>query len=291
MKFFNRPTQQKLRKALRSSSHRMMWSIRAAYRALSLISLIEDAAVRKARLLKAVAHTKQRQARCWAERHPHMLLAAFPLWGSPQSFPVAPQASLKKRFWSGLALMSVATGPWAVAYAQFQSMFADMNEAKAVAEVGQVAFEQMTTILELSTAVIPLVGYVFIALIAAVAMGIHRLEIAATQMDLKAKPRVGYRFHVVQISSIALYLGLLAQCLSWSINHRSFAEPLFRWVTSTPLVLLPAILFLLLRRRLDRNRREVRVKLYGNTRRALFASLLSTSLSVGVLLLLMRYLR
>jgi hypothetical protein len=109
-----------------------------------------------------------------------MVLAAFPLWGNPQSFPAAPQSSLKKRFLSGLALMSVATGPWVVAHAQFQSMFADMNEAKAVEEVGQIAFEQMTTILELSTALVPLFGYVFIGIIAAVAMGMHRLEIAAT---------------------------------------------------------------------------------------------------------------
>jgi len=255
------------------------------------MSLIEDAAVRNARCLKAVAHTKQRQARRWAEGHPYMVLAVFPLWGNPQSFPAAPQGSLKKRFLSGLALMSVATGPWAVAYAQFQSMFADMIEAKAVEEVGQVAFEQMTTILELSTVLVPLFGYAFIGLIAAVAMGMHRLEIVATQMDFKAKPRVGYRFHVVQISSIALYLGLLTQCLSWSINHRSFAEPLARWVTGTPLILLPAILFLLLRRPLDTHRSAVRVKLFGSTRRALFASLLSTVLCAGALLLLMRHLR
>lgn len=82
--------------------------------------------------------------------------------------------------------MSVATGPWTAAYAQFQSMFSNMNKAKAVAEVGQVAFEQMTTVLELSTAVIPFFGYAFIGLIAAVAMGMHRLEIAATQWDFRA---------------------------------------------------------------------------------------------------------
>lgn len=209
VRFFNRPTKQNLRKALSSSSFRMRRSIRASYRALSLLSLIEGAVLRKACLLKAVTHTRERQVRRWAQSHPYLLLAAFPLQGNPQSFPVAPQDSLKKRFWSGLALVSIATGPWAVAYAQLQSMFADMNEAKAVAEVGQVTFEQMTTILELGACLVPLLGYVVIGLMAAVAMGIHRLEIVVTRLDFKAKPRVDYRFHVVQISSIVLYLGLL----------------------------------------------------------------------------------
>lgn len=209
-------------------------AIRMAYRTSTLLSRIEDAALRKVRLLKAFALSHQRKARRWAESHPYMLLAAFPLWGNPRSFPAVPHSSLKKRVWSGLALMGVATGPWAIAYAQLQSLIADMNEAKAVAEIGQVAFEQTTTILELSAALVPFFGYITIGLMAAVAMGIHRMEVVATQLDLKAKPCVGYRFHVVQISSIALYLGLLAQCLSWSMNHRSSVEPFFRWVTNTP---------------------------------------------------------
>lgn len=291
VKSFNRPTPSMLRKALKRTSSRMGWAIRAAYRTSALMDLLEDAAIRKARTLKAIARKTQRQARRWTEGHPYMLLAVFPLWGNPRSFPVTPRTRLWKRFLGGLALISVATGPWAVAYGQLQSMFADMNEAKAVAKTGQIAFDQLKTMLELSSALIPVFGCALIGLIAAMAMLMHRLEIVVTQWDLRARPRVGYRFHVVQVSSLALYLGLLTQWLTWSMNHRSFAEPLFHWAINSPLILLPACLWLLVHRHLDKNRKAVRRKLYGDPKRALIASLLSTGLCVGVLALLMRSLK
>lgn len=121
---------------------------------------------------------------------------------------------------------------------------------------------------------------------AAMAMLMHRLEVVVTHLDVRARPKVGFRFHVVQISSIALYLGLPAFCLTWYLNHRSVAEPLLQKVLSTPLILLPACLRLLLAPVLRRNRDALQKRMFGNARRALVASTLSTAVCVAVLLAL-----
>ncbi len=211
-----------------------------------------------------------------------MLLAVFPLWGDPRSFSATPRPSFWKRFWAGFALVSAATTPWVSACRQLQSMFVEMNKAEAVSAIGHVAFEQLETMLEFSGLLYAAIGWSLIAGTAAIAMLIHRLEIVVTQLDVRARPRVGFRFHMVQISSMALYLGLLAHWIAWTMNHRSFAEPLLYKAFNSPLILVPGILWLLLRPWLAKNRRSTRRKLYGNARRALMASIISTVGCVGV---------
>lgn len=115
------------------------------------LSVLEDTAVKKLRRLKAIGYARLRQVRRWTDARPYMRLAVFPFWGDPRSFPVTSPASLRKRFWGGFALVTIATAPWVSAYSQVQSLFVDMNEAKAVAEIGQVAFDKLEIILEFSS--------------------------------------------------------------------------------------------------------------------------------------------
>lgn len=119
----------------------------------------------------------------------------------------------------------------------------------------------------------------------------HRLKVMVSHLDWRARPRVGYRFHVVQISSLALYLGLPLQVIAWSLNHRSVAEPLFHQVFSSPWIWLPAGMLLVVRPLVAKNRDAVHRHLYGNAGRALLASLFSTLVWIGVLVLILLSLR
>lgn len=229
--------------------------------------------------------------RNWSARHPRLLLLAFPFWGDPASFAEMPEEKFCKRIVGVLALVSAATAPLALACLQVQDWLLDMGEARAVAENGQTAFDQFKTALEFTG---PVYGGLVGALIlctAAIAMLMHRLEIVVTHLDVRARPKVGFRFHVVQISSIALYLGLPAYCLTWYLNHRSTAEPLLQKALATPLILLPACLWLLLAPAVRRNRDALQKMIFGNARRALVASTLSTAVCVAVLLALRVFLK
>ena len=291
MKSFDRPCPRQLRIALQRTPKALWWACRGAYRASIFVSSVEDAAARKLRTLRAIAHKRQRQARRWTDARPYLHLAFFPLWGNPRAFPVTSAMPLSKRFWAGLALVTVATGPWVAASSQLQSLFVDINEARAVAEVGQIAFDQLKFALEFSPLLFAALGWLLIAVTAAMAMLMHRLEVMVAHLDWRARPRVGYRFHVVQISSLALYLGLPLQVIAWSLNHRSVAEPLFLQVFSSPWIWLPAGIWLAVRPLVAKNRDAVHRHLYGNAGRALLASLFSTLVCIGVLVLIQLSLR
>lgn len=229
--------------------------------------------------------------RGWSKNHSRLLLLAFPFRGDPASFAEMPQEKLCKRIVGALALVSAATAPLALACLQVQDWLLDMGEARAVAENGQIAFDQFKAVLEFSG---PAYGALLGALIlctATIAMLVHRLEIVVTHLDVTARPKVGFRFHVVQISSIALYLGLPAFCLTWCLNHRNAAEPLLQKALATPMILLPACLWLLLAPAVRRNRDALQKRMFGNARRALVASTLSTAVCVAVLLVLRVFLR
>lgn len=142
------------------------------------------------------------------------------------------------------------------------------------------------TVLEFAGPVYALLWGMMIVCTAAAAMLMHRLEIMVTHADLRARPVVGFRFHVVQVSSVALYLGLAIQGVAWSMNHRSIADPLLYKALGSPLLLLPACVWLLLRPALRRNRDASRRKMYGNATRALGASIVSTTMCVAVLVAL-----
>ncbi|WP_288496325.1 hypothetical protein [uncultured Stenotrophomonas sp.] len=221
--------------------------------------------------------------RSWAAKHPRLLLLAFPLWGDPKSFADMPEEKLWQRILGVLALVSAATAPWTTACLELQGWLLDMGEAKAVAESGQVAFDQFQTALEFALPIyVALVG-ALILFTATIAMLMHRLEIMVTHLDVRARPKVGFRFHVVQISSIALYLGLPVACFAWFLSHRTAVEPVLSKALVSPLILLPACLWLLLRPALRRNRTTLQKRLFGNATRALVASILSTAVCIGVL--------
>ncbi|KLD72225.1 hypothetical protein Y887_02335 [Xanthomonas pisi DSM 18956] len=178
-------------------------------------------------------------------------------------------------------MATVAVAPWAIAYDQYRSMFLDMMEDRIVAEVGQVAFENISTWLEMSTYVFPVVAYLGIIAISLICALVYRLQVVITQLDWRAKPRVGFRFHLTQVASMALYLGLPTQAVAWVINHRSFAEPWVQMIASSPLMVIPACIWILGRRLQHRNRERYRRTLYGSSRRALVASILTTVLLLG----------
>lgn len=117
-------------------------------------------------------------------------------------------------------------------------------------------------------------------------MLLHWVEIVATHWDLSARPKVGFRFHVVQISSLALYLGLGAQFIALTINHQSVAEPLLQRAATSPLVLALPFLWILLGPALQKNRRVSQRRMSGSVRRGLLASILSTTVLIGVLVAL-----
>ncbi|MBK0052757.1 hypothetical protein [Stenotrophomonas sp. S39] len=224
--------------------------------------------------------------RSWAAKHPRSLLLAFPLWGDPRSSTEMPEKKLWQRIIGVFALVSAAAAPWATACLELQGWLLDMGEAKAVAESGQVAFDQLQTALEFSPPIYMALVGALILFTATIAMLMHRLEIMVTHLDIRARPKVVFRFHVVQISSIALYIGLAAACFAWFLSHRSAVEPFLQRALAWPLILLPACLWLLLRPALRRNRNSLQKRMFGNAKRALVASALSTTLCVGVLLAL-----
>lgn len=181
-------------------------------------------------------------------------------------------------------MVAVAVAPWAIAYDQCQSMFFDMTKDKIVAEVGQVGFEKISTWLEISTWLFPVVAYLGIIATSLICALVYRMEIAITHLDWRAKPRVGFRFHLTQVASMALYLGLPVQAVAWIINHRSVAEPWIQVIASSPLMLIPACIWLLARRLHQRNRESFHRTLYGSSRRALVASIFTTVPLLGAFL-------
>nr|WP_313123961.1 hypothetical protein [Stenotrophomonas geniculata] len=208
--------------------------------------------------------------------------------GDPKSFPIPPKTRLRDAIRDALkgswALVAVAVTPWAVAYAQFQSFFLSMTKDQIVARVGQTAFEEISTWLEISTWFFPLVAYLGIIAISLVCALVYRVEIAITQLNWQAKPRVGFRFHLTQVASMGLYLGLPMEAVAWVINHRSFAEPWIQLIAGSPLILIPGSIWLVGHRLYQRNRERYRRTLYGNSRRALAASLFTIAPMFGVLL-------
>lgn len=248
---------------------------------------LELLAVQASRAMRNFAFRWERSTKQWAQTRPYALLAAFPIWGNPKSFPVAPKARVKDAIQEALrgswALVAVAVAPWTVAYVQFQSMFLEMIEDKLVVEAGRIAFEKITTWLEISSWIFPVLAYFAILAISLVSALVYQVEMVITHLDWRARPRVGYRFHLTQVASVALYCGLPVQAISWILNHRSFAEPWIQVIVSSPLMLIPACLWLIGRRLRDRNRESADRALYGSSRRALAASTLSTIALLGVL--------
>ena len=283
MKTFLRPTPQQLRRSLKRTPKCLRWACRGAYTLSARLSDVEDGALHKLRDAKAIAWRRQRKMRSWAAKHPRFLLLAFPLWGDPRSFAELAEQKLWPRILGISALVGAATAPWVKTCLELQGWLLDMGEAKAVAESGQVAFDQFQTALEFACPVYVALFGTLILFTATIAMLMHRLEIMVTHLDVRARPKVGFRFHVLQISSIALYFGLPAACFAWFLSHRSALEPFLPKALAWPLFLLPAYLWLLLRPALRRNRKSLQKRMFGNARRAMVASVLSTALCVGVL--------
>ncbi len=257
----------------------------AAHRCLVFLTHLKFLVLQAARTVKAVGYRWERRAKRWSQTHPYALLAAFPIWGDPKSFPIPPKARLRDAirdaFKGSWPLVTVAVAPWAIAYDQYRSMFFDTTEDRIVAELGQVAFENMSTWLEISTYVFPAVAYLGIVAISLMCALVYRLQVVITHLDWRAKPRVGFRFHLTQVASMALYLGLPTQAVAWTMNHRSFAEPWIQVIASSPLMVIPACVWVIGRRLHERNREHYRRTLYGSSRRALVASILTTVLLLG----------
>lgn len=154
-----------------------------------------------------------------------------------------------------------------------------------MAEVGQTAFEEVSTWLEISTWFFPVVAYLGVIAVSLACVLVHRAEIAITHLSWRAKPRVGFRFHLTQVASMALYLGLPVQAVAWIINHRSFAEPWIHAIAGSPLILIPGGIWLIGHRLYRRRRESYRRTLYGNSRRALLASLLTAAPLLGMFLI------
>lgn len=83
-----------------------------------------------------------------------------------------------------------------------------------MSQAGRTAFDQVKAILEFSSPLHATLAGALIITTAATAMLLHRVEIVVTHWDLGAKPKVGFRLHIVNISSFALYLGLGAQFIA-----------------------------------------------------------------------------
>lgn len=283
VKTFLRPAPRQLRRSLKRTPQCLRWACRGAYRLSVRLADVEDDALQKLRDVKAISCRRQREMRSWAAKHPRFLLLAFPLWGDPRSFAEIPGEKRWQRILGVLALVSAATAPWTTACLELQGWLLDMGEAKAVAESGQVAFDQFQTALEFALPVYAALVGALILFTATIAMLMHRLEIMVAHWDVRARPKVGFRFHVVQISSIVLYFGLPVACFAWFLSHRSAVEPMLPKALASPLILLTACLWLLLRPALRRNRRTLQRRMFGNATRALAASTLSTAVCIGVL--------
>lgn len=291
MKKSGEPNLRDLRKALKRAPRRARFAWRTAYRTWVLLARLENLAIKSIRAIKAVAYKRQRKLKRWTDAHPYTLLGAFPLWGNPHSFPPEPDARTFSILRASWPLMAVAVTPWVFAFGQVMSMFIDMIEAKAVAQIGRVGFEELEAWLELSSVLFSAPVYIGIILVAGAKALMHRAELVVTQWDWRALPRVGYRFHLVQVSSMALYLGLLVQGVAWSMNHQSFAEPLLRAAVNSPLILIPGFLWLIVHPYIQKNQKAVSRKLYGSSVRAILAAILTITILIGVLAAMMLTLR
>lgn len=217
--------------------------------------------------------------RGWLESNPHAALALVPFVGMPRSLERAGDQSLKaviKLIWP--LLLAVACS-WLNAFSQWQNYFLGLVESQVIAAQGRTHFEMLRSYMAPVPYVIGAVTILLVTISAALQTCLHRINHAVATLDWHEKSLLGYKYHLVQAASVAMYCGIGVSLIGLVANHWGVAEPWVRQFVNSELILIPATCGVIAGHFIRKRRSRIADEVYGGRLRAFIASIVSLCFS------------
>lgn len=232
--------------------------------------------------------------RDWLESNPRAALALVPFVGMPRSLERAEDQSLKAMFKLTWPLLLAVACSWLNAFSQWQSYFLGLVESQVIAAQGRTHFEALRSYLAPMPYVIGAVMILVVAISAAFQTCCHRINLAVAKWDWNEKSLLGYRYHLVQVASVAMYCGTAMTLIGLVANHWGVTEPWVRWFVNSELILIPATCGVVAGHFIRKRRSRIADVVYGSRPRAFIASIVSLCFSfllLGLAIVLLELLR
>lgn len=232
--------------------------------------------------------------RDWLEASPRAALALVPFVGMPRSLERAEDKGLWTILKLTWPLLIAAACTWSNAYSQGQSYFLGLVEVQVIETQGRAHFEALRSYMAPMPYVIFLVSILVVMISAAFQNYFHRVNFAVAKLIWREKPRLDYKYHLVQVASVAMYCGTAMTLFGVLANHWGVAEPWVRWFVNSELILIPATCLVIAGHFIRKRRSRVADEVYGSRLTAFIASIVSLLFSfllLGIAILLLELLR
>lgn len=221
--------------------------------------------------------------RDWLEANPRAALALVPFVGMPRSL----ERSGDRGLWAILKLtwplLIAAACTWSNAYSQGQSYFLGLVEGQVIEAQGRVHFETLRSYMAPIPFVIFIVAILTVIISAAFQNYFHRVNFAITKWSWREKPLLDYKYHLIQVASVAMYCGTAMTLIGFLANHWGVAEPWVRRFVNSELILIPATCGVVAGHFIRKRRSRVANEVYGSRPKAFIASIVSLCFSFVVL--------
>lgn len=217
--------------------------------------------------------------RDWLESNPRAALALVPFVGMPRWLERAEDQSLKAMIKLTWPLLLVVACSWLSAFSQWQSFSLGLFESQLIAAQGRTHFEALRSYMAPMPYFMGAIAILVVGISAAIQTQLHRINFAFAKWDLREKSLLGYKYHLVQVASVAMYCGTAMTLIGLVANHWLVVGPWVRWFVNSELILIPAtcgvVAGYFIRKRRSRTADEV----YGSRPRAFIASIVSLCFS------------
>lgn len=191
-------------------------------------------------------------------------------------------------------LLFTAACTWSNAYSQGQSYFLGLVEGQVIEAQGRVHFETLRSYMAPMPFVIFFVAILMVIISAAFQNYFHRVNFAVIKWSWREKPLLDYKYHLIQVASVAMYCGTAMTLFGLLANHWGVAEPWVRWFVNSELILIPAICGVVAGHFIRKRRSKVANEAYGSRPKAFIASIVSLCFSfvlLGLAIILLGLLR
>ena len=224
------------------------------------------------------------------ERSPHVVLLLFPFLGMPIKLRALEPQGIKATLKAAFPLLGVASTACAGAYIQFQDFYLGLVESNFVATRGQAYFDELKFYLAGFACLVPVLALFAIAIAAAIQTLLHRAMLAITHLDIRAESHLGFRFHLIQCASTAMYVGAFLSAIGLIAKNWSFLETPVRTFLKSDLGMLVVTVIVLARFMIYRRRQKIAEEAFGTRLRQFIASSISLALGFSALALVARLL-
>lgn len=232
--------------------------------------------------------------RDWLESNPRAALALVPFVGMPRSLERAEGQSFMTMVKLTWPLLLAVACSWLNAFSQWQSYSLGIVEDQVIAAQGRTHFEALRSYMAPMPYVIGVLAVLVVAISAALQAFLHRIDHAVAKWDWHEKSLLGYKYHLVQVASVAMYCGTAMTFIGLLANHWGVAEPWVRRFVNSELILIPATCGVVAGHLIRKRRSRAADEVYGSRFRAFIASIVALCLSfllLGLAIVLLGLLR